>query len=176
MSDAARNESSNDSHSECDSDTDSCLPYRWATQPPQHPSRGRRNDERSTGDVILEDWRARPIAPATERFAAPKSDEYHHATRPDDTHGRAHRKAQRHERALRWGRASRRFSFTQKAHCATATLRQVESVRNRHKATSPCSVGERPGDDRSAVRVEEALRFEQRSGSWATRLRDVSSL
>ncbi len=141
VSDAARKESNNDSRSECDGDTDSCLPYRWATQPPQHPSRDRRTDECSTGHVIFEDWRARPIAPATERVAAAESDECQHVARPDDTDSRAHRKAQRHELTLRSGRARSRFSFTQEAHCDTATLRQVESVRKRLSRREPDPAG-----------------------------------
>jgi hypothetical protein len=119
VNDSTRKESDDDGHSERDEGTDSCLSNRRVTKPPQHPGRGRRTDKRSTGDVIFEDWRARPIAPATERVTAAKSDECQHVSHPDDTNSHAHRNSQRHERALRSGRARCRFSFTHDEHCVT---------------------------------------------------------
>ena len=119
MCDATRKENDDDGHSDRDTDTDCCLPFRRVTKPPQDPGCGRRTDERSTGDVIFEDWRARSIASATERVTAAKSEQCEHVSRPDDSDRHAHRNAQRHERALCVGCAWCRFSFTHDEHCAT---------------------------------------------------------
>jgi hypothetical protein len=112
MSDVPRNERYDDGCDERDGDTDSCLPYRRVTQPPQHPGRRRRPDERATSDVIFEDWRARPIASATKRFAAAESDEGQHVPGPDQPDNHAQHDAERHERSLRSGRVRRRLSAT----------------------------------------------------------------
>lgn len=101
MSDATRNERHDDGCDARDGNTDNCLSYRRVTQPPQHPRRGRRTDERSNSDVIVEHWRARPIASATERFAAAERDERQHVPGPDQHYCYAHDDAQRHERAVR---------------------------------------------------------------------------
>jgi hypothetical protein len=95
------------------------MPFRRVTKPPQDPGCGRRTDERSTGDVIFEDWRARSIASATERVTAAKGEQCEHVSRPDDSDRHAHRNAQRHERALCVGCARCRFRFTHDEHCAT---------------------------------------------------------
>jgi len=99
--DVTRNKGNHDGRSDTDTDTDSCLPYRWVTQPPQHPGGGGRADERSNSDIIFEDWWARPVALPAERVASTKSDECQHVAHPDDTDSHAYRNTQTHERTLR---------------------------------------------------------------------------
>lgn len=115
VGDAARQDRHNGRHSERHGDTDGCLAGGWSTQPPQHPERHGRTDERSTSDVVLEQWRASPVAPSAERIAAAESDNRQHVDGPDDADGRSHSDAQRRGRARCPARSRCRFGVAQEA-------------------------------------------------------------